>query len=76
MAPTRGENEPTVTERRLRARFRLSGAPTTPTTEGIEKYLGSGMIRGIGPIYARKLVRAFGDAFLMSSSRSLAVCRR
>ncbi len=33
-----------------------------PTTiEGIEKYLGSGMIRGIGPIYARKLVRAFGE---------------
>jgi exodeoxyribonuclease V alpha subunit len=35
----------------------------TPTTvEGIEKYLGSGMIRGIGPVYARKLVRAFGEA--------------
>jgi hypothetical protein len=24
----------------------------------IEKYLGSGMIRGIGPVYARKLLRA------------------
>src|SRR6516162_2673659 len=36
---------------------------TAPTTiEGIEKYLGSGMIRGIGPVYARKLVRAFGPA--------------
>jgi hypothetical protein len=35
---------------------------TTPTTvEGIEKYLGSGMIRGIGPVYAKKLVRAFGE---------------
>ena len=35
---------------------------TQPTTlEGIEKYLGSGMIRGIGPVYAKKLVRAFGD---------------
>jgi exodeoxyribonuclease V alpha subunit len=35
---------------------------TPPTTrEGIEKYLGSGMIRGIGPIYAKKLVRAFGE---------------
>ena len=34
---------------------------TQPTTvEGIEKYLGSGMIRGIGPSYARKLVQAFG----------------
>ncbi|MBV9377510.1 MAG: ATP-dependent RecD-like DNA helicase, partial [Alphaproteobacteria bacterium] len=26
-----------------------------------EKYLGSGMIRGIGPVYAKKLVRAFGE---------------
>jgi exodeoxyribonuclease V alpha subunit len=32
-----------------------------PTTlDGIERYLGSGMIKGIGPLYARKLVRAFG----------------
>ena len=36
---------------------------TQPTTvEGIEKYLGSGMIRGIGPVYAKKLVEAFGAA--------------
>jgi len=34
-----------------------------PTTlEGIEKYLGSGLIKGIGPHFAKKLVRAFGDA--------------
>ena len=26
-----------------------------------EKYLGSGMIRGIGPVYAGKMVRAFGE---------------
>ena len=33
-----------------------------PTTlEGIEKYLGSGMVKGIGPHFARKLVRAFGE---------------
>jgi ATP-dependent exoDNAse (exonuclease V) alpha subunit len=31
-------------------------------SRGFEKYLGSGMIRGIGPIYAKKLVRAFGEA--------------
>lgn len=32
-----------------------------PTTlEGIEKYLGSGMIKGIGPHFAKKLVKAFG----------------
>ncbi|MBV8525719.1 MAG: ATP-dependent RecD-like DNA helicase, partial [Acetobacteraceae bacterium] len=43
----------------FRARFLKATAPTT--LEGIEKYLGSGMIRGIGPVYAKKLVRAFGD---------------
>lgn len=33
-----------------------------PTTrEGIEKYLGSGMVKGIGPIYAKKLVERFGE---------------
>jgi hypothetical protein len=39
----------------------LKAAPPT-TIEGIEKYLSSGMIRGIGPVYAKKLVRAFGEA--------------
>ncbi len=29
--------------------------------DGIEKYLGSGMIRGIGPHFAKKLVEAFGE---------------
>ena len=42
----------------FKSRFLRSSAPTT--TEGIEKYLGSGMIRGIGPVYARKLVKVFG----------------
>jgi len=44
----------------FRASFLKAAAPTT--VEGIERYLGSGMIRGIGPIYAKKLVRVFGDA--------------
>jgi exodeoxyribonuclease V alpha subunit len=44
----------------FRASFLKATAPTT--TEGIEKYLGSGMIRGIGPVYAKKLVRAFAEA--------------
>ena len=43
----------------FRASFLKATAPTT--VEGIEKYLGSGMIRGIGPICAKKLVRAFGE---------------
>ncbi|HEY1235802.1 MAG TPA: ATP-dependent RecD-like DNA helicase [Candidatus Binatia bacterium] len=30
------------------------------TREGIEKYLGSGLIKGIGPTYAKRLVAAFG----------------
>jgi len=36
-----------------------------PTTlEGIEKYLGSGMVKGIGPHFAKVLVKAFkGDVF-------------
>jgi exodeoxyribonuclease V alpha subunit len=29
------------------------------TIEGIEKYLGSGLIKGIGPTYAKRLVAAF-----------------
>src|ERR1700677_3471869 len=28
--------------------------------EGIEKYLGSGLIKGIGPVFASKLVKGFG----------------
>ena len=43
----------------FRSRFLKATAPTS--TEGIERYLGSGMIRGIGPVYAKKLVRAFGE---------------
>ncbi len=34
----------------------------TPTTlEGIEKYLGSGMVKGVGPHFAKRLVNAFGE---------------
>ena len=37
-------------------------ATSPPTSaDGIEKYLSSGMIRGIGPAYAKKLLRAFGE---------------
>lgn len=30
------------------------------TKEGIERYLGSGMIKGIGPVTAKKIVKKFG----------------
>src|SRR3954466_3962986 len=43
----------------FRARFLRSSAPTS--VEGIQTYLASGMIRGIGPVYAKKMVRAFGE---------------
>jgi ATP-dependent exoDNAse (exonuclease V) alpha subunit len=43
----------------FKARFLRCSAPTS--ADGIEKYLASGMIRGIGPVYAKKLVRAFGE---------------
>jgi len=29
------------------------------TVYGIEKYLGSGLIKGIGPLFARRIVREF-----------------
>ena len=42
-----------------KAKFLKTSEPTS--LDGIEKYLGSGIIRGIGPVYAKKLVRAFGE---------------
>jgi exodeoxyribonuclease V alpha subunit len=32
------------------------------TIEGIQKYLGSGIVKGIGPHFAKKLVQAFGES--------------
>jgi exodeoxyribonuclease V alpha subunit len=43
----------------FKARFLKTSEPTS--VEGIEKYLSSGMIRGVGPVYAKKLLRAFGE---------------
>ena len=43
----------------FRAKFLKTSAPST--LEGIEKYLASGMIRGIGPVYAKRLIQAFRD---------------
>ena len=46
----------------FKAQFLRTSAPST--LDGIEKYLGSGMIRGIGPVYAKRLVESFGkDVF-------------
>lgn len=51
-----------VEDKRFGRQFRVSNAEVIqPTsTQGIEKYLGSGLIPGIGPVYAKRLVEAFG----------------
>src|SRR5208337_3412242 len=44
--------------------FRATFLRVTPptSTEGMERYLGSGLIKGIGPIFAQRLVSAFSEA--------------
>ncbi len=53
-----------VNDRQHGLQYRADQLQVVPpsTLEGIEKYLGSGMVKGIGPHFARKLVRAFGEA--------------
>jgi hypothetical protein len=43
---------------------------------GIERYLGSGMVKGIGPVYAGKLVKAFGAAVFDVIEQSPNVCAK
>jgi exodeoxyribonuclease V alpha subunit len=44
------------------------------TLEGIERYLGSGLIKGIGPSYAKRLVAAFGlDTLQVLSDQPLRI---
>jgi exodeoxyribonuclease V alpha subunit len=44
--------------------FRATSIHTAPPSslEGITRYLGSGLIKGIGPQFAKRLVEAFGGA--------------
>jgi exodeoxyribonuclease V alpha subunit len=46
--------------------FKADQLRTTPphTVEGIERYLGSGLVKGIGPHFARRIVEAFGERTL------------
>ena len=46
--------------------FRITSYETLlpATAKGIERYLGSGMIKGIGPVMAKRLVAQFGEATL------------
>jgi exodeoxyribonuclease V alpha subunit len=54
----------------FKATFLRSSPPTSP--EGIEKYLASGLIKGIGPVYAKKLVEKFGEKILTIIDQSSA----
>jgi exodeoxyribonuclease V alpha subunit len=53
-----------ITDRAHGLQFKADFLKTTPptTAKGIEKYLGSGMVRGIGPKLAARIVAAFGSA--------------
>ncbi|HNG15100.1 ATP-dependent RecD-like DNA helicase [Accumulibacter sp.] len=51
-----------VIDRQHGKQFRAGSLKVSPPTTliGIERYLGSGMVKGIGPVYAGRLVKAFG----------------
>src|SRR5215217_7075440 len=53
-----------VSDRTHGLQFKADVLKTTPPTgaEGIEKYLASGQMRGIGPAMAKRIVAAFGEA--------------
>jgi len=52
-----------VNDRQYGLQFKARQLAVVPpsTREGIEKYLSSGMVRGIGPHFAKRLVHAFGE---------------
>ena len=53
-----------VSDRVHGVQFKADSLSATPPTgvEGIEKYLASGQMRGIGPAMAKRIVAAFGEA--------------
>jgi exodeoxyribonuclease V alpha subunit len=55
-----------VIDREHGEQFRATELRCAPpaTREGIEKYLGSGLVKGIGRHFARKIVEAFGERTL------------
>jgi exodeoxyribonuclease V alpha subunit len=46
--------------------FKAQGLKATPptTSEGVERYLGGGFVKGVGPVLAKKLVAHFGAGVL------------
>lgn len=55
-----------VNDRDHGLQFKADELSVTPpqTPEGIARYLGSGLVKGIGPHFARKIVDVFGDRTL------------
>src|SRR4051794_21125596 len=55
-----------VQDREYGQQFKAEQIRTMPphTAEGIEKYLASGLVKGIGKHYARKIVERFGERTL------------
>jgi exodeoxyribonuclease V alpha subunit len=58
----------------FRASFLKAAAPTT--IEGIEKCLGSGMIRGIGPVYPNVVCAFYETVFDISVEEPIAIKSR
>ncbi len=52
-----------VNDKNYGLQFKAAELTVVPpaTTEGIEKYLASGMVKGVGQHFAKVLVKAFGD---------------
>ncbi|MBM3981392.1 MAG: ATP-dependent RecD-like DNA helicase [Planctomycetes bacterium] len=61
-----------VTDRNHGQQFKATEIKTNPpqTAEGIARYLGSGLVKGIGPKYAKRIVEAFGDKTIEVIDRS------
>ncbi len=55
-----------VQDRTHGEQFKAEELRCTPphTVEGIEKYLGSGLVKGIGPHFAKRIVAVFGERTL------------
>jgi exodeoxyribonuclease V alpha subunit len=55
-----------IVDKNFGAQFKADSLRTTPphTAEGIVKYLSSGLVKGIGPKYAKKIVETFGEKTL------------
>ena len=55
-----------VQDREHGEQFKADSLRCTPpqTVEGVEKYLGSGLVKGIGPHLAKQIVKVFGERTL------------